>query len=72
MFPIAGACAEFSCRPEIRGVALLPFLYSVILYSDECKTEKAFQYFERMLPTFRAVVNWRVAFDSCVAICHGL
>ena len=21
MFPIAGACAEFSCRPEIRGVA---------------------------------------------------
>ena len=30
MFPIAGACAEFSCRPEIRGVALLPILYSVI------------------------------------------
>ena len=31
MFPIAGACAEFSCRTEIRGVALLPFLYSVVL-----------------------------------------
>ena len=31
MFPIAGACAEFSCRPEIRRVALLPFLYSVVL-----------------------------------------
>ena len=31
MFPIAGACAEFSCRPEIRGVALLPILYSVAL-----------------------------------------
>ena len=30
MFPIAGACAEFSCHPEIRRVALLPFLYSVI------------------------------------------
>ena len=30
MFPIAGACAEFSCRPEIRRVALLPFLYSVL------------------------------------------
>ena len=30
MFPIAGACAEFSCRPEIRRAALLPFLYSVI------------------------------------------
>ena len=29
MFLIAGACAEFSCRPKIRGVALLPFLYSV-------------------------------------------
>ena len=29
MFPIAGACAEFSCRPEIRRVALLPFLYTV-------------------------------------------
>ena len=31
MFPIAGACAEISCRPEIRGVALLPLLYSVLL-----------------------------------------
>ena len=30
MFPIAGACAEFSRRPEILGVALLPFLYSVV------------------------------------------
>ena len=26
---IAGACPELSCRPEIRRVALLPFLYSV-------------------------------------------
>ena len=33
MFPIASACAEFSCRPEIRRVALLPFLYSVVLIS---------------------------------------
>ena len=31
MFPIAGACAEFSCCPEIRRVALLPFLYSVLM-----------------------------------------
>ena len=31
MFPIASACAEFSCRPEIRRVALLPVLYSVIV-----------------------------------------
>ena len=29
MFPIAGACVDFSCRPEIRGVALPPLLYSV-------------------------------------------
>ena len=31
MFPIAGACAGFSCRLEIRRVALMPFLYSVVL-----------------------------------------
>ena len=34
MFPIAGACAEFSSRPEIRRVALLPFLYSVIILEE--------------------------------------
>ena len=34
MFPIAGACAEFSCHPEIRRVTPLPFLYSVAVRSN--------------------------------------
>ena len=29
MFPIAGACAKFSYRSEIRKVALLPIFYSL-------------------------------------------
>ena len=37
MFPIAGACAEFSCRPEIHGVALLPFLYSVLVVCENVR-----------------------------------
>ena len=53
MFPIAGACAEFSCRPEIRRVAPLPFLYSVARFRDSIKEGRNYTTF-----TGRATGDW--------------
>ena len=50
---------ERGFRKKRHSIFLLTFrsLYDV-LYSDECRTKKSFQYVKIMLPLFRAVVKF--------------
>ena len=59
-WPLLGLIRRILSRLTASGYIfrLTLRLLSDVSYSDECPTEKAFQYVERMLPLFRVVVKY--------------